>query len=140
MSNTASSLMSRRVHTVTPAHSCARAWATLQASSARWLVVVAPFGEGVVGLLSERMLLAVSTADGSSRAFRAPLSVAEVMALFPRCVSPSATLRELCEEFLEHGLEAAPVVADDGELVGLVTTQDLLRTLYGGGNALSRAA
>ena len=45
----------------------------------------------------------------------------------PLCISPSATLAE-AESLLEkHGFNALPVVDAEGNLVGLVTSLDLLR-------------
>ncbi len=130
MTPTASSVMSRRVAVVAPDATCAQAYGLLRKQGGRCLVVVASSGDGgVVGLVTERALVAASTDAQVRRVFPPQLTVRDVMTSAPWCVSPSASLEELCDDFLANHLEAAPVVADDGELVGLVTTVDLLRTL-----------
>lgn len=129
MTPTASCVMSRRIAVVSPDVSCTHAWAALRLLGAPCVVVASLGDEGVLGVVTERELIAVSTEYGGRRRFPIALSVGDVMTPGPWCVAPSATLGELCEDFLQRHLDAAPVVADDGELVGVVTTTDVLRAL-----------
>ena len=58
-----------------------------------------------------------------------PLRVADVMTSDPVALSPDDTLGLAATLFLSRLFHAAPVV-DDGELVGIVTTHDLLRAAF----------
>src|SRR5512139_319782 len=42
-------------------------------------------------------------------------------------VSPEMSLLDVMRLFVEEDIHAAPVVGDDGELVGVISTSDLLR-------------
>jgi CBS domain-containing protein len=57
-----------------------------------------------------------------------PLTTAEsVMTDSVVTVSPETSLLNVMRLFVEEDIHAAPVVGDDGELVGVISTSDLLR-------------
>ena len=47
-------------------------------------------------------------------------------------VKPSATVQEVAAQFLERNISAAPVVDDNGKLVGIVSEGDLLHRVEAG--------
>lgn len=55
------------------------------------------------------------------------LKAADVMTPDPVCVSPATTIRELARVFEEHEISGAPVVNQEGTLIGVVSKTDLIR-------------
>jgi CBS domain-containing protein len=53
----------------------------------------------------------------------------DVMRAQVQCVSETTTLRELSRAFRRYGITTIPVVNEEGELVGVVSEADLLRTM-----------
>jgi CBS domain-containing protein len=56
------------------------------------------------------------------------LTIEQVMANNPNTVSKSTTIKEVAEIFSTHEFHALPVV-QEGELIGIVTTTDLIKFL-----------
>ena len=56
------------------------------------------------------------------------LTIAEVMSRDPRAIAPGTKMGEVMETFREARISGAPVVAN-GELVGIVSLEDLIRAL-----------
>ena len=56
-----------------------------------------------------------------------PLTVESVMQTSVVAVSPETTLADVQRLFVEEEIHGAPVVDDDGSVVGVVTSADLLR-------------
>ncbi len=111
--------MSRDVITVPPSATVADALDTLDANAIRHLPVVD--GGKVVGILSDRDLRMAGTGRPGEAA------VADVMTPDPLTVT-SGTVVELAGRLMvEHSVGCLPVV-DDGQLVGIVTESDLLRS------------
>ena len=57
------------------------------------------------------------------------LLAADVMKKQPVCISPEAIIDECVDLFEENAFHALPVIKND-ELVGLITTYDLIRLAY----------
>jgi CBS domain-containing protein len=55
------------------------------------------------------------------------LKAKDVMTTEPVCVSPSTTIRELVRVFEENEISGAPVVDQQGTVVGIVSKTDLIR-------------
>lgn len=55
------------------------------------------------------------------------LKAKDVMTVEPLCVSPSTTIRELARVFEENEISGAPVVDQEGGVVGIVSKTDLIR-------------
>ncbi|NBB86044.1 MAG: CBS domain-containing protein [Bacteroidetes bacterium] len=86
----------------------------------------------LVGILSDRDVLRsvspfVDTPSESPRDVRTLQRVArEMMKEDPLCIHPDASLSEAARTLLEQGINSLPVVEEGGDLVGIVTTRDIL--------------
>ena len=100
----------------------------------------------VIGVVSHRDLLAAAMTavldfDAKSRrTFLRSIEVAEVMAKDPVTVGPRASLGEVARILVERKIGCVPVVAENGELLGLVTESDLLEAAYLDDNVRSKHA
>ena len=112
-------LMSKRVISVTPATAIADARERLRASEIDHLVVVEE--KRVVGVVAGKDILRLKD-DG-------PIS--EVMNREVATIEPEATLRRAAGIMQGRDVGCLPVV-DDGRLVGIVTTSDLLTAVAKG--------
>jgi acetoin utilization protein AcuB len=95
----------------------------------RHLPVVA---EGrLAGMVSDRdLLLVIGKEDSGSEAFiYPPLTVGEVMSRAPISAGPEVPVSHLARLMLEAKIDSLPIVTAKQELVGLVTSSDLLRVL-----------
>ncbi len=109
------------IHTEAPAE---EAWQYLQQQGFRHLVVVRK--DNIVGVLSDRDL-------GGKRgtAQRRGKTVSDVMTGNIVTARPGATIKEAAKQMRGKGVGCLPVV-DQGKLVGIVTTADLLDLLAQG--------
>jgi CBS-domain-containing membrane protein len=118
--------MSRPVHTLLGTDSIERAAALLESHG----ITAAPVLDAdfeVIGMVSEVDLLQgriPAPAAGLAR----PATVAEVMSRPVVSTGSDADLGEAAHAMLFHDVHSVPVI-DDGELVGIVSRRDLLRTL-----------
>jgi CBS domain-containing protein len=55
------------------------------------------------------------------------LKARDIMSPEPVCVSPSTRIRELAQLFEEHQISGAPVINQEGKVVGVVSKTDLIR-------------
>lgn len=111
--------MTRDVVTVPSTATVADALDTLNAHTIRHLPVVD--GGNVVGILSDRDLrLAVTGRPNET-------TVSDVLSSNPMTVPSAAPVEDAARLLVEHDVGCVPVV-DDGELVGIVTASDLLRS------------
>jgi CBS domain-containing protein len=90
----------------------------------------------VIGVVSHRDVLAAALTQvldfdaKARRTFLRSIEVGEVMAKDPVTVGPDALLGEVAEIFIERKIGCVPVVAVNGELLGIVTESDLLAAAY----------
>lgn len=112
-------LMSKRVVSVTPATTIADARERLRSSEIDHLVVVE--GKRIVGVVAGKDLLRLS-GDG-------PIS--EIMNREVVTIEPEATLRHAAGIMRGRDVGCLPVV-EDGRMVGIVTTSDLLTAVAKG--------
>lgn len=89
----------------------------------------------IVGMLSLTDLLRISFADGAyedeediESIVYDMFTVPQVMAKNIRSVTPTTTIKEVAEVLAQEEFHALPVT-EDGELVGIVTTTDLIKYL-----------
>jgi acetoin utilization protein AcuB len=112
-------VMSKQVVSVAPATTIARARERLRNEEIDHLIVVE--GEHVVGVLASKDLLRMQD----------DIPVSEVMSRTVATVEPDATLRRAAGIMRGRAVDCLPVV-DDGRLVGIVTTSDLLTAVAKG--------
>jgi CBS domain-containing protein len=97
-----------------------------------YIIVVEPrvASETVVpiGVLTDRdIVVAVVARDVNARFLR----VEDVMTREPLVLGESETLENALREMRRRGVRRAPVIADSGQLVGVVSLDDLLAVLAG---------
>ena len=56
------------------------------------------------------------------------LTIDQVMKHHPKTLSPNDTIKQAAQVLTEHEFHALPVV-EDGKLLGIITTTDIIRTL-----------
>ena len=81
-------------------------------------------GSSVVGILTRRDLKIASM-----HFKEADVEVSEVMHSPVITTTPGETLEAAARQMIEHRIGGLPVLAADGELVGILTETDLLRAL-----------
>jgi acetoin utilization protein AcuB len=121
----ASMLMTLEVTTVPPELPLGLAHQLMLKLGTRHLPVVS--NHKLAGLVSDRDLLqqTIQTSDG--KLSFAKMTVGEVMALSPLSAGLNTSVAELARLMVGKKLDAVPIVSRDNELVGLVTSSDLLR-------------
>ncbi|MBK6688372.1 MAG: CBS domain-containing protein [Deltaproteobacteria bacterium] len=128
----AEELMTQKPKTVPTNAKVRDALHLLQSLDIRHLPVVNEAKE-LVGMLSDRDLRSARLppeAEGNVSVL--DMRVSEVMSADPLSVSPDTDVGELIDHLVEHKVGAVPVVdAESGELVGIVSYIDVLRTLRG---------
>ena len=112
-------VMSKHVVSVAPTTTIAMARERLRNDEIDHLVVVE--GKNVVGVVAGRDILRI----------RDDKPVSEVMSRMVATVEPDATLRRAAGIMRGRAVGCLPVI-DDGQLVGIVTTSDLLTALAKG--------
>ncbi|MGO9832100.1 MAG: CBS domain-containing protein [Myxococcaceae bacterium] len=123
----ANRVMTRDVVCIAPETRLPRAWSILQKLRVRHLPVTQ--GGLLCGLLSDRdfLLRAQLKAD---RTLELPdVAAAEVMTLSPLSCPPGAPVSRIASLMLAHRIDSIPIVGLGGQLVGLITSADLLELL-----------
>ncbi len=129
-------VMSRPVHTVYLMDTVEQATALLAEKGITAAPVLDAGGE-LVGMVSEGDLLWHRVpADPTAHLWRAaggevgerPKVVADVMSTDPVTTWPEADLSDVAQLMLDEDVRSVPVV-DDGDLVGIVSRRDILRTV-----------
>lgn len=92
-------------------------------------------GDGIIGMLSYTDLLRISFADSVSEdetevdtVVYNMFTLDQVMTKNVVTITPDTTIKEVAQTLSEKEFHALPVV-DNGELVGIVTTTDLINYL-----------
>ena len=120
--------MTREVVTLGPEASAAEAWGLCQELGIRHLPIVE--GERLVGLVSDRDLRDVSPPRGSGgeRDTLGWVRLGDIMSTDLVTIHPLDTIEHAAREIYERRIGCLPVVAE-GELVGIITSSDMMRTL-----------
>ncbi len=92
----------------------------MQEYGVRHLPVVNAIGE-LVGMVAERDLV-----NAGTRYLRCPVAVSELMRRDVLTVSGDSPVADAAVRMRDHNISALPVVASTGQLVGIVTTSDIL--------------
>ncbi len=92
-------------------------------------------GKKIIGMLSLNDILRISFADGAFReeedissSIYEMFSIANLMRTKLETVRSNQTIREVAEKFVQSEYHSLPVV-DEDELVGVITTTDLIKYL-----------
>jgi CBS domain-containing protein len=118
--------MTRKVFVVPPEFSLSAAWDLMSREHFRHLPVVS--GRTLIGILSDRDILARATMDGET--IRVPdTRVVDAATPWPDVCAPNTDVCDLVRLMTEKKIDAVPVVDGANQLVGLVTSTDLLLLL-----------
>lgn len=122
----ASRIMTVNVTCITPETSLGQAQQLMKQLRVRHLPVVS---QGVLcGILSDRDLLAHGTLEDGELVLP-ERAVVYVMTLHPITCREGSSVSRLAGLMLEHRIDSLPIVNSFNELVGLVTSSDLLALL-----------
>ena len=122
----ASRIMTVQVTCITPDTSLRQAQQLMRKLRVRHLPVVS---HGVLcGILSDRDLLARGTLEDGVLVVP-NLPTVQAMTLQPITCRPGAPVSQLAALMLEHRIDSLPIVNSLNELVGLVTSSDLIALL-----------
>ncbi|PIQ24749.1 CBS domain-containing protein [bacterium (Candidatus Blackallbacteria) CG17_big_fil_post_rev_8_21_14_2_50_48_46] len=125
-------IMSAGLFTVHPKQTLWEVKEIFEQQQIRHIPVVS--GKDVVGIVSltdlMRVTYGIAKEDlAQNQAIYQSVNVEQAMTPNPEVVSEETTIREVAELLVEKGFHAVPVVGEDGNLKGLVTTTDLIRYL-----------
>ena len=118
-------IMTRNVIATAPDHSVQEAITLVARHRFRHLLVVTG-DQQLAGVISDRDLLRYMIREPQWNAS----AVAEVMRTDPVTVTPDTLLSEATAEMLKRRINCLPVVNADKQVVGILTSTDLLRTLH----------
>jgi CBS domain-containing protein len=119
--------MSRDIIAVPPELDLAAAWRLMQRESIRHLPVLK--NARLVGIVSDRDLLARAATRHGKLAFDTALVVQEAMSAAPFTCLPDTRIDVVARAMIEQKIDAVPIVDKHDTLVGLVTSTDLLSLL-----------
>lgn len=123
----ASATMTRTVIVVPPELALSAAWGLMQSHRIRHLPIVRS-GE-LLGMLSDRDILLHATAAHDGSIVVPPVLVGAVMTPAPFTITPDTPVGTIVRMFTERKIDATPVLSDNGRVIGLVTSTDLLLLL-----------
>jgi len=83
----------------------------------------------LAGILSDRDVLLACTRNADGTFLYPSLTVGEVMTLSPEVAGPDVHVAQLAQAMVEGKIDALPIVSKDNELLGLVTSTDLMLLL-----------
>jgi CBS domain-containing membrane protein len=84
-----------------------------------------------VGVVSSADVLKLDGAPTERRPGWTGIKVSEVMTRNIETIRPTVPLRHAAELFATGGFHSLLITANDGELVGIVTSSDIIRALIG---------
>jgi CBS domain-containing protein len=123
----ASRVMTRDVVCIAPETRLPRAWAILTKLKVRHLPVTQA---GVLrGILSDRDFLARGTLEKDGNLRLPDISASEAMTPAPVYCPPGVPVSRIASLMLEHRIDSIPIIGLAGQLVGLVTSVDLIELL-----------
>jgi len=125
--------MSKKVITIDQEASLQEAISLLKKHNIRRLPVLK--NGDLVGIVTDRDLKRASASDATSLEIHELLhllslvKINEIMTQNPLTVSPDHTIEETADILMAHKISGAPVVDHKGELVGVITQNDLFKVL-----------
>lgn len=88
-------------------------------------------GSKLVGVVSPADILELSAPPRAAKRGKLGIRIADVMTKNIETVRPTAHVRQAAQLFIDGGFHSLLVTASDGELVGIVTSSDIIRALIG---------
>ncbi len=88
-------------------------------------------GSKLVGVVSPSDILRLPAPPQASKRGKTGIRIADVMTKNIETVRPTALVRQAAQLFISGGFHSLLVTASDGELVGIVTSSDIIRALIG---------
>jgi CBS domain-containing protein len=125
-----STMCQRLLFTILPADEVIRAAQVMREKHVGYLVVVEPQEGGLrpVGVLTDRDIVVAVVAREVDPAV---VRVGEIMTPNPVTVAATASIEQAFQELRRAGVRRAPVVGQRGELVGVLSFDDLLKVIAG---------
>jgi len=120
-------IMSSPVATISGEISLLDAWRTLEQRKLRQLVVVSDRNQ-VVGMLSDRDILRRINVISGEVEMELALTVADVMQREVITTDSMSDIRRVARVMAFTHTDSLPVTRDDGQLIGIVTRGDILRS------------
>ena len=120
-------VMRLEVTTVPPDLSVEQAHKLMLKLGIRHLPVVSE--HKLAGILSDRDILLACTRNKDGTFIYPSSTAGEVMALSPEVAGPDAHVAQLAQAMVEGKIDALPIVSRDNQLLGLVTSTDLMLLL-----------
>lgn len=124
-------VMSTPALSISPTTSVWTAWSMMMRTGLRHLAVAQ--GDECLGILDDRSVFAQWPMGPLALRRR---TVRELVRPYATCVLPDTSLQALAQAMVGDAVDALPVVAADGRLVGIVTGSDLARAVATFGIAL----
>lgn len=88
-------------------------------------------GSKLVGVVSPSDILKLGGPPQAAKRGKTGIRIADVMTKNIETVPPTAQVRQAAQLFISGGFHSLLVTASDGELVGIVTSSDIIRALLG---------
>lgn len=123
----AAAAMTRNVVCVEPGDSLQDAYEIMTEWEIRHLPVLE--GQTLVGILSDRDILIHASRGVDGMLEVESLAVSEAMTTDPITCKSSTSVTMISETMIKHKIDCVPVVDEDQQLVGLVTSSDLIELL-----------
>ena len=98
----------------------------METKNIRHLLVMS--GDGLVGVVSDRDVLAVSLRSPEHKILAPETEVSEIMTRNPITVHRSASIARVAETLLDEKIDCLPIL-DNKRVYGIVTSSDLLELL-----------
>jgi acetoin utilization protein AcuB len=88
-------------------------------------------GSKLVGVVSPSDILKLTAPPQATKRGKIGIRISDVMTRNIETVRPTAHVRQAAQLFISGGFHSLLVTASDGELVGIVTSSDIIRALMG---------
>ncbi len=128
----AKQIMSSPVVTLSPTAELPEAWNIIQQRRFRHIPVLSSQGY-LVGILSDRDVsyatIEVLTSPDQSKGNATRKPIQQIMVTNVLSASPETEIRTIARILFEERIGAMPIVGEQGELIGMLTRSDILRTV-----------
>lgn len=125
----ASDIMSQPVFSAQPEQTLQMVSAEFEQHSFHHMPVLGEHGK-LVGMLSDRDLLRHQAAQRETTRKQAPSQpIKDIMTQRVLTAQPQTGIPQLAEVMVKHRIGALPIVDADGQLLGMITRQDILRAI-----------